>query len=106
MSGCDGYRWDAAMHVPLWLWKDHIVNNVTAWGRCNFSEVYDGTIGYLRQYVETRMVGTDDNLYFAMRDNFYCAGTLAALDGAGVAAVNEPKALTFVEKHDVGTPVN
>lgn len=30
--GFDGYRWDAAKHVPKWYWKDHIVNNVNAWG--------------------------------------------------------------------------
>jgi alpha-amylase len=104
--GFDGYRWDAAKHVPRWFWKEHIVNNVNAWGKYNFGEVYDGDIGYLLQYVETGMAVTDYSLYFAMRDNFHFAGNLAALDGAGLAAINGPKALTFVENHDVGPPVN
>jgi alpha-amylase len=41
-----------------------------------------------------------------MRDSFKFAGNLAALDGAGLAAINGPKALTFVENHDAGPPVN
>jgi alpha-amylase len=104
--GFDGYRWDAAKHIPRWFWKDHIINNVNAWGKYNFGEVYDGDIGYLLQYVETGMAVTDYNLYFTMRDSFRLAGNVAALDGAGLAAVNGPKALTFVENHDVGPPVN
>jgi alpha-amylase len=104
--GFDGYRWDAAKHVPRWFWKDHVVNNVNAWGKYNFGEVYDGSIDYLLQYVETGMAVTDYNLYFAMRDNFRFVGNLAALDGAGLAAVNGPKALTFVENHDVDPPPN
>ena len=30
--GFDGYRWDAARHVPRWFWSDHIVPNVKRWG--------------------------------------------------------------------------
>jgi alpha-amylase len=104
--GFDGYRWDAAKHVPRWFWKDQIVNNVNAWGKYNFGEVYDANIGYLLSYVDTGMAVTDYNLYFTMRDSFQFAGNLAALDGAGLAAVNGAKALTFVENHDVGPPVN
>jgi alpha-amylase len=104
--GFDGYRWDAAKHVPRWFWKDHIVNNVNAWGKYNVGEVYDGNVAYLLQYVETGMAVTDYSLYFAMRDNFRFAGNLAALDGAGLAAANGPKALTFVENHDVDPPAN
>jgi alpha-amylase len=104
--GFDGYRWDAAKHVPRWFWKDHIVNNVNAWGKYNFGEVFDGNIEYLLQYVETGMSVTDYSLYFTMRDSFKFAGNLAALDGAGLAAQNGPKALTFVENHDAGPPVN
>jgi alpha-amylase len=104
--GFDGYRWDAAKHVPLWYWKDHIVNNVNAWGKYNVGEVYDGNVTYLLQYVETGMSVTDYSLYYAMQESFRFTGNLAALDGAGLAAVNGPKALTFVENHDVGPPAN
>jgi alpha-amylase len=49
---------------------------------------------------------TDYSLYYAMQESFRFTGNLAALDGAGLAAVNGPKALTFVENHDVGPPAN
>jgi alpha-amylase len=104
--GFDGYRWDAAKHVPKWYWRDHIVNNVNKWGKYNFGEVYDGNLDYLQEYVATGMAVTDYNLYFAMKESFRFAGNLAALDGAGFAARNGPKALTFVENHDTGTPAN
>jgi alpha-amylase len=104
--GFDGYRWDAVKHVPQWFWKDHIVNNVNAWGKYNFGEVFDGNRDHLSQYVETGMAVTDYSLYFAIRDSFKFGGNLAALDGAGLAAINGAKALTFVENHDVPPPPN
>ncbi|HSC71773.1 MAG TPA: alpha-amylase domain-containing protein, partial [Candidatus Methylomirabilis sp.] len=45
-------------------------------------------------------------LYFAIRDNFRFGGNLAALDGAGIAGADGPDALTFVQNHDVGPPMN
>jgi alpha-amylase len=104
--GFDGYRWDAARHVPKWYWRDHIVSNVNAWAKYSFGEIFDSNLEYLGEYAATGMAVTDYNLYFAMRDNFKFGGNLAALDGAGFAARNGPKALTFVENHDTGTPVN
>jgi alpha-amylase len=104
--GFDGYRWDAAKHVPRWFWSDHIVNNVRQWGKYNFGEVYSGDVGYLRSYIATGMAVTDYALYFALRDNFRLGGDLAGLDGAGVAGVDGLNALTFVQNHDVGPPVN
>jgi alpha-amylase len=89
--GFDGYRWDAAKHVPRWFWKEHIVNNVNSWGKYNFGEVWDSNIPYLLQYVDTGMAVTDYNLYYAMQASFQFAGNLWALDGAGLAAVNGPK---------------
>ena len=102
--GFDGYRWDAAKHVPKWFWNNHIVPNVNAWGKYNFGEVYDSNIALLQTYVDTGMAVTDYNLYFAMKDAFRFGGNLAVLDGAGFAAVNGSKALTFVQNHDVGPP--
>ena len=104
--GFDGYRWDAAKHVPRWFWKDHIVNNVNKWGKFNFGEVYDGNVAILQQYADTGMAVTDYTLYFLMRDAFKFGGNLSALDGAGLAGVNGPNAVTFVENHDVGPPPN
>jgi alpha-amylase len=104
--GFDGYRWDAAKHVPRWFWKDHIVNNVDAWGKYNFGEVVESDIDKLQLYVDTGMAVTDQSLYTAMADNFKLGGNLAALDGAGYAARNGAKAITFVENHDYGPPVN
>jgi alpha-amylase len=104
--GFDGYRWDAAKHVPRWYWKEHIVNNVRSWGKYSFGEVYNSDLGYLFSYIETGMAVTDYALYFAMRDSFRFGGNLAALDGAGVAGRDGQNALTFVENHDVGPPVN
>jgi alpha-amylase len=104
--GFDGYRWDAAKHVPRWYWKDHIVNNVRSWGKYSFGEVYSGDRDYLVSYVATGMAVTDYALYFAIRDNFRLGGNLAALDGAGIAAADGANALTFVENHDVDPPRN
>lgn len=104
--GFDGYRWDAAKHVPHWYWQDDVVNNVRQWGKYSFGEVYEADIAKLRSYIATGMAVTDYALYFAMRDAFRLGGNLAALDGAGVAAVDGPDALTFVQNHDVGPPPN
>lgn len=104
--GFDGYRWDAAKHVPKWFWKDHILNNVNAWGKYNFGEVVESDVDQLQGYVDTGMAVTDQSLYTAMADNFKFGGNLAALDGAGYAARNGEKALTFVENHDYGPPPN
>ena len=104
--GFDGYRWDAAKHVPRWYWQDHIINNVNRWGKYNFGEVFNGDLGYLFSYVATGMAVTDYALYFAIRDSFRLGGNLAALDGRGVAAADGTKALTFVENHDVPPPPN
>jgi alpha-amylase len=104
--GFDGYRWDAAKHVPRWFWKDHIVNNVNAWGKFNFGEIVESDLDRLQLYVNTGMTVADQNLYTAMADNFKLGGNLAALDGAGYAGRNGEKALTFVENHDYGPPAN
>jgi alpha-amylase len=104
--GFDGYRWDAAKHVPQWYWREHIVNNVRRWGKFSFGEVLSGNLGYLKSYIATGMAVTDYPLYFAMRDHFRLGGNLAALDGAGVAGVDGFQAVTFVENHDVGPPIN
>jgi alpha-amylase len=104
--GFDGFRWDAAKHVPQWYWKDHILQAVRGWGKYNFGEVYDGNRDYLMSYVGIGMAVTDYALYFAIRDNFRLGGNLAALDGAGVAGVDGPNATTFVQNHDVGPPAN
>jgi alpha-amylase len=104
--GFDGYRWDAAKHVPRWYWTDHITPNVRRWGKFSFGEVYNADLGYLASYVATGMAVTDYNLYFAMRDAFRFGGNLAALDGAGLAARDGPSAVTFVQNHDVPAPPN
>jgi len=104
--GFDGYRWDAAKHVPRWYWQQHVVNNTRAWGKYSFGEVYNSNIDNLKSYVATGMAVTDYALYFAMKDAFRLGGNLAALDGAGLAAIDGPNALTFAQNHDVGPPVN
>jgi alpha-amylase len=104
--GFDGYRWDAAKHVPRWYWSEHIVPNVRRWGKYNFGEVVSGDLGYLSSYIATGMAVTDYALYFALRDQFRLGGNLAALDGAGVAAADGTNALTFAQNHDVGPPAN
>ena len=103
--GFDGYRWDAAKHVPKWFWKDHILNNVNAWGKYNFGEVVESDLDRLQGYVDTGMAVTDQSLLY---DN---GGQLKFGEswprwGAGYAARNGEKALTFVENHDYGPPSN
>jgi len=104
--GFDGYRWDAAKHVPRWYWKNHVVNNVRRWGKYSFGEVYVSDLGVLKSYIATGMAVTDYALYFRIRDAFQLGGNLASLDRAGVAGTDGPNALTFVQNHDVGPPAN
>jgi alpha-amylase len=104
--GFDGYRLDAVKHVPKWYWRDHVMNNLNTWGKFTFGEVYDGNVAYLQGYADLGMSVTDYSLYFLMRDSFKFGGNLAQLDGAGLAGVNGPKAVTFIENHDVGPPGN
>jgi alpha-amylase len=104
--GVDGFRWDAAKHVPRWYWAGHILPNTRRWGKYSFGEVLNGDRAYLLTYAATGMAVTDYALYFVLRDAFRLGGNLAALDGAGLAAADGPAALTFVENHDVDPPVN
>ena len=104
--GFDGYRWDAAKHVPRWFWSDHVLNNTRRWGKYSFGEVYVSDLRVLQSYVATGMAVTDYALYFAIRDAFRLGGDLASLDGAGLAAIDGANALTFVQNHDVGPPAN
>jgi alpha-amylase len=104
--GIDGYRWDAAKHVPRWYWREHILSSVRSWGKYSFGEVVSTDLGYLFSYVATGMAVTDYALYDLMFNNFRFGGNLAALDGAGVAGADGPNALTFVQNHDKGPPVN
>ncbi len=104
--GFDGYRWDGAKHVPRWYWGQHVTNNVRAWGKFNFGEVYDASLDLLQSYVDSGMAVTDYNLYFKIKDAFSFGGDLATLDGAGFAMRRGDAAVTFVENHDSGPPTN
>ena len=104
--GFDGYRWDAAKHVPHWYWSDHILPNIKRWGKYSFGEVLSGDQGYLFSYVANGMAVTDYALYFVIRDSFRFGGNLAALDGAGIAGSDGADALTFVENQDSPPPIN
>jgi alpha-amylase len=104
--GFDGYRFDAAKHVPIWFWRDHIMNNVNGWGKFGYGEVYDGNPDNLQRYVDAGLAVTDYTLYFAMHDAFQYGGDLSRLNGAGYAIRNGSAALTFVENQDVGPPPN
>jgi alpha-amylase len=104
--GFDGYRWDAAKHIPQWFWRDHILANTRKWGKYSFGEVYNGNVAYLVSYAALGMSVTDYPLYFQIRDSFKLGGNLATLDGAGLAAHDGPHAVTFVENHDVAPPAN
>lgn len=104
--GFDGYRWDAAKHIPHWFWQNNIVNNTNSWGKYSFGEVYDSNLNYLQSYANTGMAVTDYNLYGAMTSAFTLGGDLSKLDGAGYAAQNGAMAATFIENNDVGPPSN
>ncbi len=104
--GFDGYRLDAVRHVPLWYWRDHVVNNVNSWGKLAFGEVYSSNLEELQRYADAGMSVTDYNLYFALHEHFRYGGDLAALDGAGFAARDGFRAMTFVDNHDVAPPPN
>lgn len=83
-----------------------MTNNVRAWGKFNFGEVFDANMDLLQSYVDAGMAVTDYNLYFKIRDAFNFGGDLASLDGAGFAMRNGGAAVTFVENHDSAPPSN
>ena len=104
--GFDGFRWDAAKHVPGWYWKQNVLPWIASWGNYSYGEVFHGNVDTLAGYAGLGMAVTDYALYFAMRDAFRFGGNLASLDGAGLAMREGGQALTFVENHDVPAPAN
>ncbi len=104
--GFDGYRLDAAKHVPQWYWSQNITNNTAAWGKYTYGEVDDGSIDYLQGYVNSGMAVTDYALYYQLGNAFCYGCNLSSISGQGFAMANGSAAQTFVENRDVGAPTN
>ena len=104
--GFDGYRLDAAKHVPIWYWRDDVLPSLNGWGKFTYGEVFSSLPWVLDAYSSAGMAVTDYQLQFALRDAFHYQGDLRILDHAGYAADHGSQSLTFVENHDVGPPQN
>lgn len=119
--GADGFRLDAAAHVPTWFWNDFYDPGVRGIGRggaspFSFGEVterYD--FGLLRSYARKGGLGNRDlldfRLYYNMRDLFsaHGLGDMRLLEGASVDAIDgDPNdgslGVTFVSNHDEFAP--
>jgi len=119
--GVDGFRLDAAKHVPDWFWRDFYDQAVRAVGPdgstpYSFGEVierHDGDL--LRAYARKDGVGNRDlldfPLYFTMREIFNANGfgdmrllERASVDGIDSDPNDGTLGVTFVQNHDELAP--
>lgn len=123
--GADGFRIDAAKHIPAWYFSAFFDNVCYQRGRPNldgsprtpysFGEVYTGDFGVLGQYIRKDGFGNRDvldfPLYFKMQDIFNGGGfgdmrqlEFASVDGIDGNANDGSVGVAFVSSHDNGPP--
>lgn len=116
--GADGYRWDAAKHIPQWFWRDEANRWANDLNMFRVGEVFDGDtdflMNYTNQYVNGEYRGQnvfDYPLFYALQSNFGYGGDLNQVrstieSGDCVVGRNSVRACPFVENHDVDAPGN
>jgi len=116
--GADGYRWDAAKHIPQWFWRDEANRWANDLNMFRVGEVFDGNTDFLMNYVNQWSGGEwrgqnvfDYPLFYALKGNFKYGGDLRNVrdtieNGNCVLGRNSTRACTFVENHDTGYPSN
>jgi glycosidase len=119
--GADGFRLDAASHVPTFFWNDFFDGGIKGIGRngstpFSFGEVTErNNFDLLRSYVRKDGVGNRDlldfRLYYNMREIFSAHGfaDMRLLEGASVDAIDGDandgsRGVTFVSNHDQFAP--
>lgn len=127
VQGVDGFRIDAAKHMPTWFFDSFYDDVVYQRGRpalngsattpFAFSEVYDGSYAVLTPYIRKDGFGNRDvldfPLYFAMQNALSANGfgnwstilnqTIDASDGS---AFDGSRGVSFVSSHDQGGPTD
>ena len=120
----DGFRIDAAKHIPTWFFNSFYDGSLVGKGRLDrngnhinpfsFGEVYDGSVSYVGSYTNTaaNRDGLDFPLYFNMYTQLNANGlgdfksfiysSLDAYDDAN--STNGSMGVQFVEAHDTGLP--
>lgn len=108
----DGYRWDAAMHIPEWFFE-HLAEEWVSEDSFTVGEVFDSDLDMITDYTSTGMNCYDFPLFFSLHDSFRREGSMetvaAALDPGNFAedsltAYHPDDSVTFVENHDEGPP--
>ncbi len=101
--GADGYRYDAVKHVEEKYWRDYANPKADDLGMARIGEVFDGSVSYVQNYIDTGMDAFDYPLYYVVHDVF-SGGDMSRLQGAGVVAQDPWHAHPFVQNHDEGAP--
>lgn len=125
--GVDGYRIDAAKHIPEWFFNDFYDSIVYQRGRplydgtrptpYSFCEVFDGSYGLISGYIRKDGFGNRDALdfplYFALRDMLNANGfgswasvLTTTIDASDGNAFDGSRGVTFVSSHDKDPPAN
>ncbi|NTU55620.1 MAG: alpha-amylase [Anaerolineales bacterium] len=103
--GIDGFRFDAAKHMPEKVVRDYIdyINRESDNNTWNYLEVIEDNDTRAEDYNGIAAV-TDFILYNSMKDAFSFGGDLRSLRVP--AAVNDPRSVTFGRNHDTIRELN
>ncbi|QCC52193.1 alpha-amylase domain-containing protein [Halapricum salinum] len=109
--GFDGFRWDAAKHVPKWWFRDYANQWANDLGMFKVGEVYDGNTDFVMDYVNTGMNCFDYPLHYKLKSEFAYGGNLsnvadAVRNGNSIMGRDAYHASTFVDNHDDDPPSN
>jgi alpha-amylase len=107
--GCEGVRWDAAKHVPMWFFDEYLNEWANRHDFFRVGEVFDGDVDFLQAYAGTGMRAFDYPLFFTMHDAFHEGGDFRWLEGVldhedCLLGRDPDSAATFVANHDEGPP--
>jgi alpha-amylase len=110
--GADGYRWDAAKHIPQWFWRDEANRWANDLNMFRVGEVFDSNVDFLTNYTNQWVNGDwrgqnvfDFPLWRACKNGFSFGGNLSNVratieNGECVVGVDAFHACPFIESHD------
>jgi alpha-amylase len=103
--GADGYRFDAAKHIPERFFEEYANRWADEWDMFRVGEVWNDSVEYVQEYVDQGpgMHAFDFPLRSVLADVFD-GGDMRRLRGAGLVAQDPFHAMPFVENHDVDAP--
>jgi len=103
--GADGYRFDAAKHIPESFFANYANQWAENWNMFRVGEVYSGSKEYVQTYVDQGpgMHAFDFPLYYTMQGVF-SGGDMRQLQGAGLVSQDPFSAMPFVHNHDIPGP--